>query len=92
MENPADADDLPKFGAKALLKAADYAAQYSDVLLDEDPDDEEQIKYWARHADLLRKLADEWSAPDTGWKDGNVVPFTPKTAQCKALPPDRGRR
>jgi hypothetical protein len=87
-----DADDFPKLGAMALLKAADFAAQYSNVLYDEDPEDEEPIQYWANHANLLRKLADEWSAPEDGWKDGNVVPFVPRTVKFQALPPERGRR
>lgn len=92
MANPGDSiDDFPKLGARHLLKAADFAAQYSNILLDENPDDEDPIRYWANHANLLRRLADEWSAPDHEWKD-NLVPFVPKSIPWKALPPDRGRR
>ena len=83
-------DDLPTLGAKALLKAAHYAAQYSTNLLEDNPEDEEPIQYWAHHADLLRQLADEWSALDDGWKDGRIIPWR-GPYKVKALPPDRPR-
>lgn len=91
MDNQGDADDFPKLGAKALLEAAHYARWFAAVLSDDDPDDP-AIEYWSRHDYLLTKLADEWSAPEDGWKDGNVIPFIPRSVKVKALPPERGRR
>lgn len=83
-------EDFAALGAKHLLKAAQFAQFYASALEIEDPEDD-AIQYWTTHANLLRKLADEWSAPDDGWKDGKIVPFI-GPAKIVPLPPDRSRR
>jgi len=89
MVNQADDDDFSDLGAKHLLKAAQFAALYANVLEVDDPEST-AIEYWTNHASLLRKLADEWSAPEDGWKDGKIIPWR-GPAKMKALPPDRPR-
>lgn len=81
-------EDALTLAVKSLLQAANYAVMHAQ----EQPEDEEGdevANYYIHHADILRKLADDWKPPEDGW--GKVVPLrAPGT--MKALPPDRGRR
>lgn len=81
-------EDPSDQAVRYLLKGAERLQACAELAL-EDADDE--VESWFRHhANTIRDLA-ELIKPSDQWP-GNVVPFMPKSAPLKALPPDRGRR